>query len=69
VTNVPSDYTKNSEWDSFLAELKSGKITGGGESFSSIGSIASVPLPGTAILMVGSLAGLAGFARRRKSTA
>jgi hypothetical protein len=69
VPTVPADYTKDSQWDAFLAELKYGKITGGSETFTSIGSIASVPLPTTALLMMGGLAGLTGFARRRSVAA
>jgi len=56
--------TGNTNWNTFLAELK-----GGGSikpvTLYTIGSLTTVPLPGSALLLIGALAGLGAFARRR----
>jgi len=55
----------NSGWNSFLAELKSGHGLHA-NTFAAIGSIATVPLPGTVGLLGSALAALVVLARRRR---
>jgi hypothetical protein len=59
------DNTKNSAWNNFLSELKNGHGLKA-NTFSAIGSIATVPLPGALILLGSGLLGLGGAARRRR---
>jgi hypothetical protein len=55
----------NSAWNTFLSELKNGHGLKA-NTFSAIGSIATVPLPGALILLGSGLLGLGGVARRRR---
>jgi hypothetical protein len=57
--------TLNSTWDTFLAEIKNHTALKSA-SFLAIASIATVPLPAAIWLLGSALAGLGGFARRRR---
>lgn len=71
---VYSSFTHNKTWDKFLSEiandtsLHNAKFQDVG-SIVSFGSTATVPLPPAGLLMLGALAGLGGFARRRRAAA
>jgi hypothetical protein len=53
-------------WSNFLAELGQGKSLRDAR-FHNLASITTVPLPGAALLMLGGLTGLWGFARGRRA--
>ncbi len=60
--------TGNTVWNNFLNEIATGVNTGNtAVTAYNIGSIATVPVPAPAILMLSGLAGLVGFARSRKA--
>jgi hypothetical protein len=58
---------KNS-WDKLLDEIEDHRPLKAAN-FHAIGSITTVPLPGTALLLLGGLAGFGGFVRRRRAPA